>query len=593
MQRKQKNISTKETLKELFYFAKQYKGTFFFISLLVLLVSLLKLLEKYLFKIFIDKGTEFNAGSLLTEKFIQILIIIGLVFLFSTILRTLFQWIEMHYLNRLEMNLVFALKRKYFNHIIDLSHNFHTTNKTGSLLSRLGRGARAIEGFVDFLVFNGAPLVLNLIVVGISVYYFDKLSALLLLFISCIFIAYSLFLLHKTKEQRIKSNNAEDLEKGIVGDFFTNIDSVKYYGKENTVKNIFSRYAQDTKKKTVKALDFYKWLEPGQSFIVGIGLILVLYFPLIKFIHGEISLGTLAFIYAVYANASEPLFSFVWGLRKVNESIADLQALLSYGNITNDIKDKAHAQEMHIEKGEITFQNITFGYHKKRPVIQKFSLKIHPHQKVALVGHSGSGKTTLVKLLYRLYDPEKGNILIDGQSIKEVQQESLRSELSIVPQECILFYDTIYNNIAFSNSQATRKEVLKAIKFAQLDTFIENLPKKEQTYVGERGVKLSGGEKQRVSIARALLANKKVLVLDEATSALDSKTEHQIQEELEKLMKGRTTIIVAHRLSTIMKADKIIVMEKGSVVQVGTHRELIRQEGVYKELWSLQKGGYI
>jgi len=226
-------------------------------------------------------------------------------------------------------------------------------------------------------------------------------------------------------------------------------------------------------------------------------------------------------------------------------------------------------------------------------LLNNFNLKIKPGEKVAFVGRSGSGKTTLVKLLYRLYDVDSGEILIDGKNIKEFKQESLRDELSVVPQEAILFDDTIYNNIAFSNLKASHNDVIKAMKFAQLDKFVAELPRKERTIVGERGVKLSGGEKQRVSIARAILANKKVLVLDEATSSLDSQTEHDIQRDLQKLMEGRTSIIIAHRLSTIMRADKIVVMEKGRIVQIGKHRELVKKRGIYRKLWNFQKGGFI
>jgi len=225
--------------------------------------------------------------------------------------------------------------------------------------------------------------------------------------------------------------------------------------------------------------------------------------------------------------------------------------------------------------------------------VLNFNLSIKKNEKVALVGHSGCGKTTLVKLLYRLFDVNSGKILIDGKDIRDFKQESLRGELSIVPQEAILFDDTIYNNIRFSNPKASRKDVLRAMKFAQLDRFVQNLPKKENTIVGERGVKLSGGERQRVSIARALLANKKILVLDEATSSLDSMTEHEIQKDLFRLMEGRTSIIIAHRLSTIMQTDKIIVMENGKIVQIGKHKNLIRKRGPYRVLWELQKGGYI
>ena len=247
---------------------------------------------------------------------------------------------------------------------------------------------------------------------------------------------------------------------------------------------------------------------------------------------------------------------------------------------------------MKLAKGEIDFKNVWFAY-DKRIIFQGLNLKIPAGKKIALVGHSGSGKSTLVKLLYRFYDVNSGSIEVDGKDIKEIKQESLRGGMSIVPQECVLFDDSIYNNVAFSNPNATKEEVLQAIKFAQLDEIIKEFPNKENTIVGERGVKLSGGEKQRVSIARAILANKKILVLDEATSSLDSKTEHDIAEALRKLMQGRTSIIIAHRLSTIMNADLIVVMEKGVIKQMGKHAQLIKQEGTYKNLWDLQKGGYI
>ena len=215
------------------------------------------------------------------------------------------------------------------------------------------------------------------------------------------------------------------------------------------------------------------------------------------------------------------------------------------------------------------------------------------NKRVALVGSSGSGKSTLIKLLYRFYDVDEGEILIDGKDIRSFSQKSLRSELSIVPQECVLFDDSVYNNILFSRPDATRREVMRAISSAQLAQTVKIFPKQEQTIVGERGVRLSGGEKQRVSIARALLANKRVLVLDEATSSLDSETEHEIQEDLQHLMKGRTSLIIAHRLSTIMRADIIVVLDNGKIVQKGAHRQLITKHGVYKRLWNLQKGGYL
>jgi len=326
--------------------------------------------------------------------------------------------------------------------------------------------------------------------------------------------------------------------------------------------------------------------------IIGIGTFFVIYFPLVDFLNGKITLGTITFIYTIYIGLLGPLWSFVHGLRSYYRSMADFQELFAYGKIQKEIVDKSGAEKIKIQSPSIKFKGVVFKY-GKRKIFDNFNLDIKPNEKVALVGHSGCGKTTLVKLLYRMYDIENGQILVDEKNIKDVKQESLREEMSMVPQEPLLFDDTIYNNIAFSNPSATKEEVMKAMKFAQLDKIVANFPRKERTIVGERGVKLSGGEKQRVSIARAILANKRILVLDEATSALDSQTEHEIQKDLEKLMKGRTSIMIAHRLSTIMHADKIVVMKKGKIVQIGKHNELIAKPGEYKKLWNLQKGGYI
>ena len=314
--------------------------------------------------------------------------------------------------------------------------------------------------------------------------------------------------------------------------------------------------------------------------------------PFKRFLNGQITVAEIIFIYTVYGNIVSPLYHFVSGIRGYYKSMIDFESLFKYEEIQNEIKDSPKAKELNVSKGRIEFRDVSFSY-KNRKVIDGLNIKIPAGKKVALVGSSGAGKTTIVKLLYRLYDIESGEILIDGESIKNFRRESLRGELSIVPQECILFDDTIFNNIAFSRPEASKEEVMNAIKLSQLDRIVEKLPNKEDTIVGERGVKLSGGERQRVSIARAILADKKILVLDEATSSLDSETESEIQRALAVLMKGRTSIIIAHRLSTIMSADTIVVLDKGKVVQTGNHQKLISEEGIYKKLWNLQKGGYI
>ena len=588
-----KEIDFKYNLKVYWSFLKKYKLYVVLLLLLVLILEASYAVDKYLFKLLIDGGTEFAASLLPKNVYVETLLIIMAIFIGIIVMRYFINFTKIHFLNRLDSKLMRDIKNRYFNHIVHLSHKFHTSHKTGSMISRIIRGSKAIEGLSDVIVFNASPLLFQLVVVFASIIYFDLASALVVVLTVSCFVGYSVYMQNKQKEYGKKKNKNEDDEKAYISDIMTNIDSVKYFGKEGKIKRKFGSYTEKTRKSMIKFWDFYRWLDGGQTFILGIGLLFLIYFPMLAFLNGEITIGTLVFIYTVFTNLYGPLFSFVWGIRRYYESMVDFEDLFYYGKINNEIKDLDGAKNIDIKKGEIEFRDITFEYIKKRPVFKNFNLKIKKNEKVALVGHSGCGKTTLVKLLYRFFDVNDGDILIDGDNIQSFKQESLREELSIVPQECVLFDDTIYNNIAFSNPKATRKEVFKAMKFAQLDKIIAAFPKKEKTIVGERGVKLSGGEKQRVSIARAILADKKVLVLDEATSALDSETEHEIQRDLLKLIEGRTSIMIAHRLSTIMHADKIVVLKKGKIVEIGSHNQLIRQKGEYKKLWNLQKGGYI
>lgn len=585
-------IDFKHNLSVYFKLLGKYKAVFFWILVVGLILEAAKTVDKYLFKVVIDNGTEFVAQTLTKSVFIQILIGVALAYLILIIGKTIFKWLHLHLINRLDANLILDLKRKFFNHIVYLSHKFHTTHKTGSLISRLGRGGGSVERMTDVLIFNVAPLLFQLVVVSLSLVYFST-TAILVVFVTVVlFLTYSLTIQSWQQESRIIANKKEDIEKGNMADFFTNIDSVKYFGKENRIKSIYAKLTDITRRAFLRSWDYFRWLDAGQSFILALGTFFIVYFPLMEFLDGNMTIGTLVFIYTIYGNIFWPLFSFVHGVKNFYRSMADFQALFQYGKIENDIKDKPGAKNLEIKEGNIEFKNMEFSYGKRR-LFKNFNLKVPKNKKVALVGHSGCGKSTLVKLLYRFYDVNSGEIKIDDENINEFKQESLRSEMSIVPQEAVLFDDTVYNNVAFSNPKADKIQVAKAMKFAQLDKIIKEFPKQEKTIVGERGVKLSGGEKQRVSIARAILANKKILVLDEATSSLDSETEHEIQADLEKLMQGRTSIIIAHRLSTIMKADKIIVMDKGKIVQQGTHKQLIRQKGQYRKLWELQKGGYI
>lgn len=591
-EKKKGKIDFKHNWRVYLSFLSKYKLIFFLAILASLLSEVLNLTEKFLFKYAIDKGNNYGEKVITLDIFLSILTWIALIYVFSILIKAGVKWVSLHFLNKLEVNLITDLKQKFFNHIISLSHSFHISHKTGSLIARIGRGAGAVERMTDFLVFNVFPLSFQLIISSVSLFYFDFASAIIVLGTAGIFIVSNLYMQRIQNKYNEISNKKEDIEKARLADFMTNIEAIKYYGKESHIKRMYARLTNSTKSSLLKFWNLFRWQDSIRSLILWTGTLLLVAFSFKGYLDGRITIGTVVFIYTIYGSIFGAVFSFMSGIRGYYRSMVDFNELFEYGKIEQEVKDLPNAKEFKVKKGEIEFKDVVFRYNNKK-LFDNFNLKIRAGEKIALVGHSGSGKTTLIKLLYRFYDVEKGKILIDGEDIRNVKQESLRSELSIVPQECVLFDDTIYNNISFSKQNATKEEVMRAIKFAQLDKTINSFPKKENTIVGERGVKLSGGEKQRVSIARALLANKKIIILDEATSSLDSKTEHEIQDALKNLLEGRTSIIIAHRLSTIMHADRIVVLDKGKIVEMGPHRELIRKNGPYRKLWELQKGGYI
>lgn len=589
---KEKKIDFKYNTRIYLGLLKNYVPLIVGILAVILVLESIIVFYDYLFKLIIDKGTQFVNAAIAKDAFIHWLKMIAIIFIATVIVRSALKWVHINLINKFEGNLILDLKRKFFNHLIRLSHGFHTSHKTGSLISRLIRGGSAVERMTDVFIFNVFPLLFQLVVVGLSLLYFDKASAIVVIIVVIVFIAYGLVINHMQMSAALALNDAEDHEKANISDIFTNIDSVKYFGKENTIMAKFAAISENVKKAMVKNWNYYRIMDLGHSLILGVGTLMIIYFPITRFLNNQISTGTLIFIYTVYGNLFNHLYGFVHGIKNYYRAMSEFDSLFQYAKIENDVKDAPNAKELKIKEGTLEFKKVSFSY-KKRTVLSGFNLKIPKNKKIALVGPSGAGKSTIIKLLYRLYDLDEGAILVDGKNINGFKQESLRSEFSIVPQECVLFDDTIYNNIAFSNPKATREQVFMAMKFAQLDKIVELFPNKENTIVGERGVKLSGGEKQRVSIARALLADKKILVLDEATSSLDSQTEHEIQKDLKELMKGRTSIIIAHRLSTIMSADQIIVLDKGKEIQRGTHEQLCKQKGLYMKLWNLQKGGYL
>ncbi len=585
-------IDFRYNFKVYFGFLSKYKGVCVFLILLAFVIQTLDLALNYTFKLIVDHATQFlhhtdDGGGLntfLPKAFGVILAI--------PVARGWGRWQYLGSINRLESKLIADIKRHFFGHLLFLSHGFHSSHKTGSLISRLIRGSGSVETMTDVIIFQFVPVLFQLGLAGGSIFYFTRPVGFAVLATVTVYVAFSLTVTQRQQRANALYNNMSDIEKANISDVFTNIEPIKYFAKEGDVQGRFFELSEKTRELQLGFWDQYKWLEGGQLLLVGLGAFAVIALSLSSLLAGGMTVGTFVFVFATYGTLMQPLSGFIMGVRNMVRAIADFEDLFQYGKLENEIKDAPGARPLQLAKGGIEFKDVAFTYRKK-PVLSGFTLRVPAHKRVAVVGPSGAGKTTLIRLLYRLYDVERGDIRLDGQRIRDVTQESLRDSLSMVPQECILFDDTIYNNIAFSNPQASREQVFKAIRFAQLEKFIESLPSREKTIVGERGVKLSGGEKQRVSIARALLADKKILILDEATSSLDSETEHEIQEGLRGLMRGRTCLMIAHRLSTIMGADIIVVLDKGKVAQKGSHKELIRKPGLYRKLWNLQKGGYI
>lgn len=577
------------------YYITYLKPYWFLIGILVLLsvvVEVAGILDKFIFKFFIDNVEALIIGDMLRTDFVSATIVLLAIFFVVIIIHATTTWFALYINNRIQGRVMTDVKRDFFTHVLNLSFDFHTTHNAGRLISRLTRGATAAEDITDSLAWSIFPLAIQFLLVTGSLLYVHWLLLVIVLVIILAYAAYSLFLERIQIPARLKNNEVEDAERSFVADSFTNVETVKYFGKEKAMQKKFAEKIQDTYTWFIIKWDYFNWFQAGQTFIVSIGTLLLIAASAWLYLEGAITLGDIVFAQSVFASFIAPLYRFTWYIRRIMQAFSDFESLMRYRRIKQTVIDKARARVLKVSRGTIDFDTISFTYHGEA-FIHALNLKIRSGEKVAFVGHSGSGKSTMVKLLYRLYDVDKGTIRIDGQDISEIQQASLRDALSIVPQEGILFDDTLYNNISFVAPTAARKDVLKAIRAAQLDDVIARLPNKEQTIVGERGIRLSGGERQRVAIARGLLAHKRILILDEATSALDSQTEMRIQEALRELLKGKTAIIIAHRLSTIMNADRIIVFDRGTIVQQGTHDELIAQKGPYKKLWNLQKGGYI
>lgn len=499
-------------------------------------------------------------------------------------------------LQKFEISVMKDVRQSAFEYLISHSHSFFSNNFTGSLVQRINRYTRAFERIADRFLMDIIPLTVKIVGAGIVLNYIDQRIALGLLIWLIVFMIISFAFNRFKLKYDIESAQIDSRVSATLSDSISNHSATQLFTGEVTESQKFSVVNNQFAKIYLKKWNIAETIDSIQA-ILNLGVEFAIFYVSIKYWQaGDITLGTFTLIQAYLISISGSLWGFGRIVRDLYEATADAREMVEILHFPHEIQDLPSAATLHVSKGGIDFKNVSFTFGKgkeaSKPVFTNFNLSIKPGEKVAIIGSSGAGKSTFVKLLLRLHDIDSGEILIDNQDIKIVTQESLRRNISLVPQDPALFHRTLMENIRYGNREASDEEVINASRLAHCDIFIKEFPNKYDTFVGERGIKLSGGERQRVAIARAILKNAPILVLDEATSSLDSHSESLIQDALNTLMKGKTTIVIAHRLSTIKKMDRIIVLGKDGVIEQGGHEELIRKQGTYAKLWNLQAGGF-
>jgi ABC-type transport system involved in Fe-S cluster assembly fused permease/ATPase subunit len=477
-----------------------------------------------------------------------------------------------------------------FSHLHALSLRFHLQRQTGGVSRDIERGTRGISFLLNFMLFNILPTLLEISLVAIIlISRYDIWFAVIVFVTLAAYIALTLIVTEWRMIFRRTMNDMDSKANTQAIDSLLNYETVKYFGNEAWEARRYDVHMQKWEAAAVRNQTSLAVLNSGQSAIIALGATLLLWLAADGVIKGSMSLGDLVLVNAFMLQLYMPLHFLGFVYREIKHSLADMEKMFSLLAENEEIKDIPGATELILRDPAVCFEHVNFSYEPNRQILFDVSFDIPAARNIAVVGHSGSGKSTLARLLFRFYDVTSGRILISGQNISEVTQTSLRAAIGIVPQDSVLFNDSIYYNIAYGRPDATREEVLEAAMSAHIHDFIESLPDKYETMVGERGLKLSGGEKQRVAIARAILKKPAILIFDEATSALDSKSEKLIQAELKRVASNRTTLTIAHRLSTIVDADQILVMDKGRIIERGTHRELLVVNGTYAHMWELQQ----
>jgi ABC-type transport system involved in Fe-S cluster assembly fused permease/ATPase subunit len=477
-----------------------------------------------------------------------------------------------------------------FQHLHALSLRFHLERQTGGMTRDIERGVRGIESLISYSLYSIVPTLIEVtLVLSILAVKFDVWFAWITLAALAVYIGYSITVTEWRTKFRREANEFDSAAHTKAVDSLLNYETVKYFNNEAFEARRYDESLEKLRKARLKSQTTLSMLNTGQQLIIAIGLVAMLYRATQGVVDGRMTLGDLVMVNAFMIQLYIPLNFLGVLYREIKQSLTDLDKMFVLMEKEREVADKPGAQPLAQVDATVRFENVSFAYEPARAILRHVSFEIPAGKTVAVVGPSGSGKSTLARLMYRFYDVQQGRITIGGQDIRDVTQASVRQAIGIVPQDTVLFNDTVEYNIAYGRPGASRAEVEEAARAARIHSFIESTPKGYQTMVGERGLKLSGGEKQRVAIARTLLKNPPVMIFDEATSALDSANERAIQAELKGVAQNKTTLVIAHRLSTVVDAHEILVLEAGRIVERGTHNELLARGGRYAEMWALQQ----
>ncbi|MGD9164932.1 MAG: ABC transporter ATP-binding protein/permease [Chromatiales bacterium] len=482
------------------------------------------------------------------------------------------------------------LSNRVLNHLHELSLRFHLERQTGAISRDLERGTRSVSTILNYMVFSILPMLVEFgLVAAVLLTQYDLIFTLVTFGTVAVYVAFTLAITEWRMEYRHIMNRLDSQANNQAFDSLINYETVKYFGNEPLELKRFDETLSRWEENAVKSQTSMSLLNFGQGAIIATGVTFVMIFAANGVVNGSMSIGDLVLVNAFLLQLFIPLNFLGIVYRQIKYSLADMDLIFKLLERRPEITDAADAAALRLAGGEVRFKQVDFAYQPERQILHEVDFSIGAGEKVAVVGHSGAGKSTLSRLLFRFYDVSGGCITIDGQDIRQLTRQSLRAAIGIVPQDTVLFNDTLLYNLSYGRPEAGQAEIEAAARIAHIAEFIERLPDGYQTVVGERGLKLSGGEKQRVAIARAMLKRPRILVFDEATSSLDSQTEQAIQETLREVARDHTTLVIAHRLSTVVDADRILVMQEGRIVEQGTHQALLTQQGLYQRMWQLQQ----